>query len=141
MANKHQDEMEQETVFIDGDLPASGEGRQGVWKRRLEPLMTDEGTGRWAQVFVTSPNQARTYAWALAKGLKATLGLRDEEGNKIEGGLKPPTPAAGYTFLFTSRIVDGEGVVYAKYAEVEAEAEVEEADTEEAEAEEAAEVE
>lgn len=119
MSNRSQNDMEQETVFIEGDLPEGGsEDRQGVWKRRLAPLMTEEGTGKWAQVFITSVSQARTYKWSLSKA---------------DGGLQAPKPEEGFAFTFAARTVtiDGEqkGVVYAKYAAVEADADTE-ADTE-----------
>ena len=119
MGNKTQAEMESKAELVAVDSPPVGSGeRTGVWKRRLAALQTDENTGQWFRVFVTSLAQARTYKWNLENGkLKAPAGIFEYAA----GTLDEPTE-------------DGDAGVFARYIGPEDEAEVEDEASESIEA-------
>jgi len=121
MGNKTQAEMETKAELVAVDAPPVGSGeRTGVWKRRLAPLQTDENTGQWFRVFVTSLAQARTYKWNLENGkLKAPTGIFEYAAGSLDEATE-----------------DGDAGLFARYIgpedESEAEVEVEAPESEDA---------
>jgi hypothetical protein len=74
------------------DPPPRSRGEKGTWVERLQPLLAHPK--RWAVVRILPANRARQVAHLLTR----------------KGVLMPPG-----RWEFASRIVDGEGRVYARY--------------------------